>query len=147
MKIIYTLGTSLRSLEDFIEILKSCEIKSVIDVRSYPSSKIDHFKRPHLEASLKNEGLLYYFLGKELGGLRRGGYEHYMHTEDFTHGINLLEDIASKRTSVIICAERFPWRCHRRFIAQVLQNRGWTVKHILEKDKLWIPKQENLFTD
>ncbi|RJQ45997.1 MAG: DUF488 domain-containing protein [Nitrospiraceae bacterium] len=140
MKKIYTLGTGLRTFEDFIEILGSCTIEAVIDVRSYPVSKFDHFRKKNLESLLKKEFIEYHFLGRELGGFRKEGYEQYTHTPEFEQGIGLLETIASSKTSTVICAERFPWKCHRRFIARALHGRGWTVEHIIDKGKLWIPK-------
>jgi uncharacterized protein (DUF488 family) len=139
MKKIYTLGTDLRSLEDFIEILSAYGIEAVVDVRSFPSSKLEYFKRVNLEPLLKNEMIEYHYLGSKLGGFRKGGYRNYTHTNEFREGVDALEAIASKRLSVIICAERFPWKCHRRFIAMELQRRGWKVHHIIDKDKVWIP--------
>jgi uncharacterized protein (DUF488 family) len=140
MKVIYTLGTDLRSEEDFIEILLAYSIQSVIDVRSFPRSRIAVFERKNLESLLKREGIEYHFLGSELGGFRKGGYTSYIITDEFLEGIILLESIALKKTSVIICAERFPWKCHRKWIARELYNRGWKVEHIIDKGKLWIPK-------
>jgi len=142
MKQIYTLGTGLRSLEDFIELINSYSIQAVIDVRSYPTSKFEYFRKNNLDPILQREMIEYHFLGRELGGFRKEGYEHYTHTEEFEQGIISLERIALTRRSVIICAERFPWKCHRRFIARTLQNRGWTVEHIIDKGKIWAPKQE-----
>ena len=144
LKRVYTLGTGLRSLEDFIEIINSCNIGAVIDVRSYPTSKFEYFKKVNFEPLLNKEMLEYHYLGKELGGFRKEGYKHYTHTKEFEQGIILLESIASIKTSVIICAERFPWKCHRRFIGRALMTRGWTVEHIIEKGKVWIPKQNNI---
>jgi uncharacterized protein (DUF488 family) len=140
LKKIYTLGTGLRSEEDFIEILLAYNIQSVIDVRSYPKSKIPAFNRENLEDLLNREGIEYHFLGKELGGFRKGGYIAYALTEDFKKGIELLESIAILNPSVFICAERFPWKCHRRWIARELHRRGWEVDHIIDKGKVWIPK-------
>jgi len=140
MKKIYTLGTGLRSLEDFIEILNGYDIRAVIDVRSFPTSKFEHFTKVRLETSLKKELIDYHYLGKELGGFRKGGYEDYTRTSEFANGMTALEDIASSKTSVIICAERFPWKCHRRFISRELQIRGWVVEHIIDKGKVWVPK-------
>ena len=139
MKKIYTLGTGLRSLEDFIEIISSFNIEAVIDVRSYPSSKLEHFRRANLENILSKEMYEYHYLGKELGGFRKGGYENYSLTKEFESGISLLGDIAVKKTSVIICAEHFPWKCHRRYIARALHAKGWTIEHIIDKGKVWAP--------
>lgn len=140
MKKIYTLGTDLRSGEDFIEILHAYDIRALIDVRSYPKSKILIFCKGNLAQLLKREGIEYHFLGKELGGFRKTGYIAYTLTEDFRKGIDLLESIAVSQPSVFICAERFPWKCHRRWIARELHQRGWEVDHIIDKGKVWIPK-------
>ncbi len=139
-KIIYTLGTGLRSLEDFFEVINSFNVEAVIDVRSFPVSKLEHFKRINLEPSIKKELIDYHYMGKELGGFRKGGYENYTRTKDFEAGIDKLENIASEKISVVICAEHFPWKCHRRFIARALHKRGWEIVHIIDKGKVWIPK-------
>ncbi len=142
MKKIYTLGTNKRSEEDFVEILFAYNIQSLIDVRSFPRSKIQIFRRENLEHLLTLEKIEYHFLGKELGGFRKGGYITYTITDDFRKGIDLLESIALTKTSVIICAERFPWKCHRKWIARELHKRGWEVDHIIDKGRVWIPKYE-----
>lgn len=140
-KIIYTLGTSRRTEEDFIEILLAYGIACLIDVRRFPKSKIQGFSREDLVESLSLNGIKYYWLGEELGGFRKGGYEAYSQTGEFKKGISALEEIAGKEAvSVILCAERFPWKCHRRWIARELQRSGWHVKHIIDKGKVWEPK-------
>jgi uncharacterized protein (DUF488 family) len=140
MKKIYTLGTDRRTEEDFIEILFSYSIQSLIDVRRFPKSKLPIFRRENLEPLLQREKLEYHFLGQELGGFRKGGYPAYIRTNDFIEGINLLEFLALNKPSVIICAERFPWKCHRKWIARELHKRGWEVEHIIDKGKVWIPR-------
>lgn len=137
---IFTLGTGRRSEEDFIEILLFYGIECIIDVRRYPTSKIPTFSRAYLVNLLEQEGLKYAFLGPELGGFRRGGYDAYAKTEAFRHGIDTLEGIAAKGTAAILCAERFPWKCHRRWIARELHRRGWHIEHVIDKGKVWIPK-------
>lgn len=123
-----------------MEILLSYDIKTLVDVRSFPKSKMPVFTRENLENLLKREGINYVFLGRELGGFRKGGYEAYTETEDFKKGIDKLESITETANSVIICAERFPWKCHRRWIARELHKRGWQVEHIIDKGKVWAPK-------
>jgi uncharacterized protein (DUF488 family) len=140
VKRIYTLGTGRRSEEDFVEILLSYDIEVLIDVRSLPRSKLPIFRKENLENLLSREGIEYHFLGKELGGFRKGGYTSYIITDDFRKGIDLLESVAAGKTSVIVCAERFPWKCHRKWISRELHKRGWEVDHIIDKGKLWIPK-------
>ncbi|MCI0369960.1 MAG: DUF488 domain-containing protein [candidate division NC10 bacterium] len=41
--------------------------------------------------------------------------------------------------TAILCAERLPWRCHRRFIASALRLRGWEVVHTVERDRTCAP--------
>lgn len=137
---IYTLGTSRRSEEDFIEILLAYSIEAFIDVRSLPKSKIPTFNREYLADLLTHEGIEYHYLGRELGGFRKGGYVAYTLTDDFKTGIERLEALAHGKLSVIVCAERFPWKCHRRWISRELHARGWNVEHILDKDRVWVPK-------
>ncbi len=138
-KFIYTLGTDRRSREDFIEILLGYDVEAFLDVRSLPRSKIPLFQRDTLEELLPVHGIEYHFLGKELGGLRKGGYAAYIVTEDFRKGIESIEAIAKEKTSVIVCAERFPWKCHRKWISRELQKRGWRIEHIIDKGKVWVP--------
>lgn len=137
---IYTLGSGLRTAEDFIEILLSYEIRSVIDVRSFPRSKMPHFSREPLAGLLAANNIAYHFLGKELGGIRKGGYSEYVVTESFSEGIGMIESIAKDTVSAIICAEKFPWKCHRKWIARELGRRGWKITHIIDKGKEWNPK-------
>ena len=137
---IYTLGTSTRGLEEFMEILVVYEIESVVDVRRFPTSRQDHFKGENLATVLPAGGIEYLYLGSDLGGFRKGGYEAHMETREFQRGIEALMSRAEKRKTAMICAERLPWKCHRRFIARALEKRGWTVIHVLEKDRTWSPR-------
>jgi len=136
-KIIYTLGTSNRKQEEFIELLKLYRIEALIDVRRFPTSRWEHFKRENLQSLTKKENIKYFYLGKELGGYRKEGYEKYMQTDFFKKAIEKLEKIAIRMKSTLVCAEKFPWRCHRRFIGYFLEERGWRVIHIIEKQKIW----------
>ena len=138
-KVVYTAGTDRRSEEDFVEILNAHGIECVIDVRRFPKSKLPHFSRESFEEFLRADGFKYYFMGEGLGGFRKDGYASYVLTEDFRRAIEELLGIISHCTSVIVCAEKFPWKCHRRWIARELKRMGWKVIHIIEKDRLWIP--------
>lgn len=138
--IVYTLGTSTHTKEEFLELLRHYHIETVVDVRSFPQSRFEHFKKDNLSGILRKEGLNYIYLGKELGGFRKGGYLFYTKSLPYQAGISHLEQIGKQSTTTFICAERFPWRCHRRFIASGLEERGWQVIHIIEKNRLWRSK-------
>jgi uncharacterized protein (DUF488 family) len=138
-KVIYTLGSSTRSWEQFINLLNSYRIKTLIDVRRFPKSKFQHFHKEFLTKHLPAEGIRYVYLGEELGGYR-GGYERHMESEGFRSGLGMLQAIASAQVAGIMCAERVPWRCHRMAISYALERLGWNVIHIIESDRLWRPK-------
>lgn len=142
-KLIYTLGTSTRTAEEFVELLSNHGVEIVVDVRRFPSSRFESFCKENLETLLLEADTDYIYMGEELGGYRRGGYQNFTATSQFQAGLSKLEAIAHQKRTAIICAERFPWRCHRRFIALELEKRGWQVSHIIEKGKDWVPKKRS----
>ena len=134
-KLIYTLGTSTRSPEEFIELLTGHGVQVVVDVRRFPSSRFEHFRKENLAGLLSQAGIDYAYMGEELGGYRRGGYQNFTTTSEFQTGIRRVEEVALEKRVAIVCAERFPWRCHRRFIALELEKQGWQVNHIIDQEK------------
>lgn len=129
---VYTLGTSTRPPEEFIELLKKYSIKAVVDVRRYPGSRFDHFRKENVAVLLRNNYIEYIDMGQYLGGYREGGYEAFTGTDIFLRGIESLEETAQSEITAIICAERQPDKCHRRFITSELNSRGWEVIHIID---------------
>ena len=139
-KTIYTLGTSTRSIKDFFSALEIYKIKCIADVRRFPkSSKYPHFNRNNLETEAKGRNLFYQWFGELLGGYRSGGYETYMRETSFQRGLQKVEHLAKEIPTVLICAERLPWKCHRFKISHSLTERGWNVVHIIERDRIWQP--------
>jgi len=138
-KRIYSIGTSNRSLDEFISLLRTYGIETVVDVRSFPTSRFEHFKRDRLERVLRGFGFCYIYLGTELGGYRRGGYEKYMANPDYREGLSKLTVIGSSSMAAFLCAERLPWRCHRRWIGESLMIEGWEVIHIVDERRTWVP--------
>lgn len=133
LEIIYTVGHSNRTLEEFISLLKEQKIKIVADVRRFPySPRNPQFNRENLEQALKAAGMEYIWLGNELGGYRSGGYEEHLKSPEFQKGLEKLEFIAFHKRTAIMCAEKLWFRCHRRFIADELVRRGWEVIHLTE---------------
>jgi uncharacterized protein (DUF488 family) len=64
-----------------------------------------------------------------------------MQTEQFADGLGTLADLAEQRRTAIMCSERLPWRCHRRFIASALEAGGWRVIHIIDHDRAVEPHE------
>jgi uncharacterized protein (DUF488 family) len=147
---VWTIGHSTRSTHDFIKALASQEISTLLDVRSFPSSKkFPHFNQSALSESLAASGIEYQHL-PELGGRRRArkdsqntawqnagfrGYADYMETEAFRAGIERLLELARTDRTAIMCAEALWWRCHRSLISDYLKSKGVVVTHILSATK------------
>ena len=75
-------------------------------MRRFPTSRVEYFKREKLFDILNKQGIKYCYLGKELGGYRRGGYEAYMKIETYLKTIEKSQKIAQQRVSVIyVCRE------------------------------------------
>ena len=145
-KIIYTIGHSTHTLEEFVAMLKSFNIELLADIRSFPGSrKFPHFNKENLPASLAENNIEYIHL-RNLGGRRKvnpescntgwrvaafRGYADYMETENFEKAIKKLEQIASAKRVAYMCAEAVWWRCHRSLVSDYLKNEGWTVLHIM----------------
>jgi uncharacterized protein (DUF488 family) len=142
---IWTIGHSARSIEEFLELLRSHGIGRILDVRLLPGSRRHpHFNAENLAASLADAGIDYRHF-PELGGRRKAdpnsanlawrnasfrGYADYMQSSDFERGLGRAMSFAADRPSALLCAEAVPWRCHRSLIADALLARGWEVLDI-----------------
>ncbi len=141
-KIVYTIGHSNRSLDEFLNLLKHYGISIIVDVRRFPkSTKYPYFSKDNLVNSLSREGIKYIWLGDKLGGFRNGGYVNYMKHREFKEGLQLLIKIIESNPNVgIMCCEKFWFKCHRKFIANELAKKGYIVIHIIDKDKVGVHK-------
>jgi len=137
---IWTIGHSNRSKEEFLNLLREHSIEVLADIRSFPTSKIEHFKKENLEKWLPENGVEYVWLGKELGGYRKGGYKRHMRTKLFREGVQKLLEIAKQKRTCMMCMEKNPKYCHRRFLSAYLERKGVEVIHIIEKGQASILK-------
>ncbi len=133
---LWTLGHSTRNFDTFVEILRKHRIETVIDVRHFPESKrMPWFKKDYLELMLPKYRINYQHVA-ELGGFRKGGFETYAKSSEFSMAVAKVADTALTSKSVIMCAEALPTRCHRAHIADALAKEGWTVNHILDENRV-----------
>ncbi|MEW6686411.1 MAG: DUF488 domain-containing protein [Candidatus Edwardsbacteria bacterium] len=144
---IYSLGTGTRTIDEFIRIIKDKRIEAIVDVRRFPTSRFEQFKKGNFSKTCVEQKIEYLYLGDELGGYRKGGYEAHARTNEFQSGIERLKALADKKTICIVCAETLPWKCHRRFIAQTLSTQGYEVVHILDKKHILPPRNLNKATE
>ena len=90
------MGHSDRTLLELLECLDSFGVRVVADVRSWPKSRHHpQFSRENLEPALTERGFRYRFLGRELGGMRTGGYEAHMRTGLFREGLDRVIALAA----------------------------------------------------
>lgn len=144
--ILFTIGHSTHSMEEFIALLTAHSVKHLVDVRSIPKSRhVPQFNADSLAESLKAARIAYTHLAS-LGGRRhsrkdsinRGwrntsfrGYADYMASPQFSDGLDALIQIARSARTATMCAEAVPWRCHRSLIADAMMLKGWSVRDIL----------------
>ncbi|CEO99850.1 unnamed protein product (mitochondrion) [Plasmodiophora brassicae] len=153
-RVIYTVGHSTVPVEEFVESLTANAVATVVDIRSYPSSrKHPQFGQEALANTLEAHGIAYEWL-KGLGGRRKlppeaerhsdtegwthpafRGYAEYMRTDAFADALTRLEAIAESGRTAIMCAEACWWRCHRRMVSDALLNAGWDVEHIMARGR------------
>ena len=66
---VLTIGHSTHSWKHFASLLHGSGVTAVADVQTSPCSRrYPHFNRDELREKLRRDGLLYVFLGYELGG-------------------------------------------------------------------------------
>ena len=144
--VLFTIGHSTHSIEEFLALLNGHGIRHLVDVRSIPKSRhVPQFNSDTLASALNSAGIAYTHI-KNLGGRRHGrknstntgwrntsfrGYADYMATAQFAEGLAALMQIASITSTAVMCAEAVPWRCHRSLIADALILKGWQVRDIL----------------
>ncbi len=144
---IFTVGHSTRSLDELLNLLKRYDIRCVVDVRRFPSSrKFPHFNLGELEKSLPENGIDYVWM-ERLGGRRHGetasdspslglrspafrNYADHMQTEGFRATIDEVVALAEKCPTAVMCAEKLYFRCHRMLISDYLTMIGVEVLHI-----------------
>jgi len=144
---IYTIGHSNHSIEVFLSMLASREVTAVADVRSQPYSRYaPQFNRENVKVALNSAGLVYVFLGRELGARSEDpacyvdgkvSYDRLARSSLFQAGLARLVDVASTHRIAIVCAEKDPLTCHRAIlICRQLVAQGIEVNHILEDGSL-----------
>jgi uncharacterized protein (DUF488 family) len=124
----FNVGYAGRSFEDFVEVLKRNGIEIIVDVRRFPRSKYPAFNKEFLENELPKTGIKYIHV-VELGGFR-DGYEEYTSSKEFQRGVEKLLDLVRRRISCIMCLERNPVHCHRRFIIRHLETEGVNITNL-----------------
>jgi uncharacterized protein (DUF488 family) len=144
----FTIGHSVRPLDEFLALLHAHGVTGLADVRTVPRSRRHpHFSRDSLETSLPAAGVEYRHF-PALGGLRKPrpdsvnggwrnegfrGYADHMATPAFASALEELLVFGRSRVVAVMCAEAKWWECHRQLIADALIARGAEVRHIMSR--------------
>ena len=150
----YTVGHSTRTIEEFVELLKTGGVELVIDIRSVPRSRTNpQYNKESLPELLAPFHIAYEQIA-ELGGLRSKSkevlpdvngfwenrsfhnYADYALTDSFRSGLDQLIALGRERPCAVMCAEAVWWRCHRRIVADYLMGHGEAVYHLMNKDRM-----------
>lgn len=156
-KVVYTIGHSKFSIEDFMALINKYNINKIIDIRSVPYSKLySQFNTQRLSCTLKEHGVKYSYDGERLGGrisdtscylnkqfpTRKTNVAELVNYEIlktkywFNDGINNLIELVENENIAIMCSEENPARCHRNLlVGRRLLELGIKVYHI-RKDLL-----------
>lgn len=141
---VFTVGHGVRPIEELIETLQGAGVRTLVDIRRFPSSRRNpQFNRDPLSSSVEAAGIAYRH-SEELGGRRSGepgeerfccvrvaafrSYAARMATEPWQRA---LASALGEPTPCFMCAESLWTRCHRRLIADLLLARGEPVVHLL----------------
>ncbi|MHC4673642.1 MAG: DUF488 domain-containing protein, partial [Planctomycetota bacterium] len=126
MKEIFTIGHSNHTIDHFVDLLTSYGIFVVADVRSNPYSEyLPQFNREALQKKLRDDGIEYVFMGRELGARRdeescyvddQVRYELIKNLPLFRSGLDRVLQGIEQHTISIMCSEADPLVCHRTIL-------------------------------
>jgi uncharacterized protein (DUF488 family) len=139
--VLFTIGHSTHSLEQFSNLLRPLGIDAVADVRSSPYSRFNpQYNRENLQASLKPFGVAYVFLGGELGARSddsscyengKVSYVRLARTGRFRQGVGRVVEGMRRFRIALLCAEKDPLFCPRALlVARRLAEKGVRINHI-----------------
>lgn len=141
---LYSISYATKPFTKFMAQLQSFEVDVVADVRSVPYSAAFHdYHREPLQRALKQQGISYVYLGKELGP-RSTNPAHYDETgqvqydrlqraDNFLKGIERLRTGLDKGLNIaLLCAEKDAAFCHRSLLIghHLARAKALPVQHI-----------------
>jgi len=147
---IYTIGHSNRTANEFLQLLRSQDIQTLVDIRSHPySRRYPQYSQDSLRAMLEENGITYHLASRHFGGKRKlknvtrhiamekdklRAFADYMDGEEFKAAAVQLVNLSNKALTVIMCAEKLPEHCHRMLISDYLILHNFDVIHLLDSE-------------
>jgi len=146
---LYSIGYEKTAQRDVLKTLLDAGVRTVIDVRDRPISRRAGFSKRQLAAGLEEAGLRYVHLqalgtppeGREANRSRDWPrfwriVEAKLNTPEAELDLQRAAEIAAATPACLLCYEA-DWRiCHRRRVAEVLEQRyGFRVRHLAVRDR------------
>ena len=147
-KKLFTIGYEQTPATSVLDELKQAGVKLLVDVRAVASSRRPGFSKSQLAAGLDERGISYVHL-RGLGtpkegrlAARAGQYEtlqkiyaRHLKTPQAKEELDELSALVKKSGPVcILCYERDHRHCHRRWIAEIIEERdGIGIDNLLDK--------------
>lgn len=146
---LFTIGHTNHSHEEFLELLQANKITYLLDVRSTPFSQFtSQFNKDVIAAFLKKNSVNYSHMGKFFGArpmdkslYTEQGYldfEKARASENFQKGLeNVTLGLDKGFNIALMCTEKDPFDCHRAImVARGFELKGIDVSHILPDGKI-----------
>jgi uncharacterized protein (DUF488 family) len=145
---LFTIGYERALLHDFVATLRAAGVAVLLDVRDRPISRRPGFSKRQLAAAVEEAGMRYEHLAAlgtppegRLAGRRRQRDRFWAIVDeklarpeaelDLRHAA----EIAEAAPSCLLCYEADWQFCHRRRIAEILeQRRGFVIRHLAVRD-------------
>lgn len=140
---LYSIGHGNKEIEQFIQELRSFEIRYLVDVRTKPYSKWNpEYNQAALKVHMNRVGITYVYMGDVLGGMPDDpscytdghiDYSKMAKKETFVKGLERLITANEKKINLaVMCSESDPTMCHRsKLIGQELLKREIIMNHIV----------------
>ena len=145
--VLYSIGHSNQTFDEFLQMLQSQQIDVIVDVRSIPASKYTpQFNKEPLRASLNRHNIAYMHFGEEFGARRTDALDEYNNvnfemaatTSNFQKGVERIRHGLDKGYRIaFMCSEANPLECHRfALVSRYFHEHGIKVLHIMrDRDK------------
>lgn len=156
---LYSIGHGHKTVEEFVNELRSFSIQFLIDVRSSPFSKwAPHFNRGVIEQVLKECSITYLYWGDTIGGRPVSSdcydedgffdYKKMAMVPAFQKGLQRLIDANAGGYKVaVMCSESDPSQCHRSKLIgrELLSEHSIEMYHIVAPNK--VKSEETIITE
>lgn len=142
---IHSIGESSAGFNDWIACLHEAAVTTLVDIRERPEIASDAaFTGDSLRESLLKHGIVYYWIGRQLGNSRipiensphsalnkeLQAYADYMEEKAFVRGLKQVTKMAVKHKLALFSGAEQARDCYRGLISDYLLLQGHTTTHL-----------------